>query len=410
MAGSFGAQMFRHPDSSRRSWRAADAALAALLVLAALALTVGDAGAATRVCRQLEARLADVGSGGGGGGSPSQVRRYDRAIEAQQRQLSKARRQASRSNCGGFFNFDGGSSACPGNALVDRMERNLQSLIRKRNQLAGGGGGGNPRRERARILAALDANGCRDFEPDRDEEIRVARRDPGPSLFERLFGGGVRHSDRYEPDEDGGSERMRTTINPGEYQFLGGGSYRTLCVRTCDGYYWPISYSSSRSDFERDEQNCQTMCPGAEVRLFSHRVPEQESEAMVDGMGNAYADLPNAFKYREASFQRPETCTCGQTKKNFSVIAGNGARPIEETEAAAPIPLPSPRPEPLADPETLANRDGKFDVKVMRRLVSNATVADSDATDRKVRVVGPAYLPDPEAAEDPQAPGRTAVQ
>lgn len=400
--------MFRHPDSRPR-WRAAEAALSVLLVLAALTLTSGDAGAATRLCRQLEAQLADVGNGGGGN-SPAQVRRYDRAIEAQQRQLSKARRQANRSSCGGFFNFDRGSSACEGGggALVDRMERNLQSLIRKRNQLAGGGAG-NPRRERARILAALDANGCRDFDPG-EEEVRLARRDPAPSLFERLFGGGIPRNDRYEPDEYSGSERVRTTINPGEYQFLGGGSYRTLCVRTCDGYYWPISYSSSRSDFERDEQNCQTMCPGAEVRLFSHRVPEQESEAMVDGMGNAYADLPNAFKYREANFQRPETCTCGQVKKNFSVIAGNGVRPVEETEAAAPIPLPSPRPEPLADPETLANRDGKFDVKVMRRLVSNATVADGDAAERKVRVVGPAYLPDPEAAADPQAPARTAVQ
>jgi len=402
--------VFRHPDSSRQGWRAADAALSALLVLAALALTIGDASAATRVCRQLEAQLADVGSGGGGG-SPSQVRRYDRAIEAQQRQLSKARRQANRSGCGGgFFDFDRGSAACAGGGeLVSRMERNLQSLIRKRNQLAGEGGG-NPRRERARIMAALDANGCRDFEPNGGEEVRVARRDPGPSLFERLFGGGVPRRDRYEPDEDGGSERVRTTINPGEHQLYGGGSYRTLCVRTCDGYYWPISYSSSRSEFERDEQNCQTMCPGAEVKLFSHRVPDQESEAMVDGMGNAYADLPNAFKYREANFQRPEACTCGQTKKNFSVIAGNGAKPADEAEAPAPIPLPSPRPEPLADPETLANRDGKFDVKVMRRLVSNATVADSDATDRKVRVVGPAYLPDPEAEEDPQAPARTAVQ
>lgn len=399
--------MVREPDRSSRSRRTVQTVLSFLLVLMALAWTLDEAGAATRICRQLEAQLAEVGRGGGGNSS-AETRRYDRAIEAQQRNLLKARRQANRSNCRSLFDFDRGSSGCEssGGALVERMERNLKSLQRKRNQM-GGGGGGNTRRERNRILAALDANGCSDFDV-REDEVRVARR--APSLFEQLFGGGNRRAEPYEPDANSGSERVRTTISPGDHQFLGGGSHRTLCVRTCDGYYWPISYSSSRSDFERDEQNCQTMCPGAEVRLFSHRVPDQESEAMVDGMGNAYVELPNAFKYKDASFQRPEACTCGQTKKNFSVVAGGAPQPATDAEAAPPIPLPSPRPEPLADPETLANREGKFDVKVMRRLVSNMAVADSDADDRKVRVVGPAYLPDPEGAKDPQAPAQTAVQ
>lgn len=386
-------------NSHARRPRLVDAALALLLSVLALTLVIGDAEAATRICRQLESQLAEAGRGGGR--SPAEARRYDRAIEAQQRQLEKARRQANRSGCG-FF--ERGLNNCSGNDLVNRMERNLASLQRKRNQLAGGGG--NSRRERARLMAALDANGCRDFDAQ-SREVRVARRDTGVGLFERLFGGGVRRSDDYEPVPNQ-HERVRTTIIPGQGIYGGGGSYRTLCVRTCDGYYWPISYSSSRSDFQRDEQNCQTMCPGSEVRLYSHRVPETESEAMVDMYGTAYSALPNAFKYREASFQRPEGCSCSSTNKNFSIIAGNGSKPAEPVEKPAPIPLPAPRPDPAADPETLANRDGKFDAAVMRRILSRSTVADAD--ERKVRVVGPAYLPDGQAAEDPQAQGPTAVQ
>src|SRR6266540_3435428 len=29
-------------------------------------------------------------------------------------------------------------------------------------------------------------------------------------------------------------------------------TYRTLCVRTCDGYYFPISYATNRSHFKTD--------------------------------------------------------------------------------------------------------------------------------------------------------------
>ncbi len=72
----------------------------------------------------------------------------------------------------------------PLNTQIERMERNLEALERKRVALSGGGGS---KRDRARILASLDANNCRDTE--------VAEREPprrnGSSLFERLFGSGV---------------------------------------------------------------------------------------------------------------------------------------------------------------------------------------------------------------------------
>ena len=42
-----------------------------------------------------------------------------------------------------------------------------------------------------------------------------------------------------------------------ERQFrAGGGTYRTLCVRTCDGYYFPISFKVTRAKFNTDSIAC----------------------------------------------------------------------------------------------------------------------------------------------------------
>ncbi len=45
------------------------------------------------------------------------------------------------------------------------------------------------------------------------------------------------------------------------------GNYKTVCVRMCDGYYFPISASVSRRAFYRDANICRSSC-GNEARLF----------------------------------------------------------------------------------------------------------------------------------------------
>jgi hypothetical protein len=76
-------------------------------------------------------------------------------------------------------------------------------------------------------------------------------------------------------------------------------TFRTLCVRTCDGYYFPISFSTVRSEFARDADRCTASC-GSEARLFYHPNPGGKVEDMVDQIGVGYASLPNAFRFRES--------------------------------------------------------------------------------------------------------------
>src|SRR5256885_1752689 len=47
------------------------------------------------------------------------------------------------------------------------------------------------------------------------------------------------------------------------------GTYRTMCVRLCDGFYFPISGATSGSGLSRDADVCTASC-GSEARLFYH--------------------------------------------------------------------------------------------------------------------------------------------
>lgn len=84
------------------------------------------------------------------------------------------------------------------------------------------------------------------------------------------------------------------------------GSYRTMCVRLCDGFYWPVSFATSRGGLADDQQTCEASC-GAPVRLFYYSNPEGSPEQMVDLKGQAYASLKTAFRYRAVY---DEACKC----------------------------------------------------------------------------------------------------
>jgi hypothetical protein len=76
------------------------------------------------------------------------------------------------------------------------------------------------------------------------------------------------------------------------------GTYRTVCVRLCDGFYFPISFSTSRSRFATDAARCEASCP-KRSRLFIHPTGEHDEPAhMTDLQGKSYSELPNAFRSR----------------------------------------------------------------------------------------------------------------
>lgn len=403
-------------------------------------LGVSEAGASSRLCRDLEGQLARAGSQGG---SPARARQYEKAIANQLRQIDRAETQLRRAGCSGLFGRGSGEGCQSLRSTLQRMNANLASLERKSRQTAGGR---DRSAARARILASLDANGCRDGSAGaRDDGSRGSA---GPSFLDRLFGGGAYRQpfpdDFVREPADGDDRSGSVVIRNGsriEIRPRFSGTFRTLCVRTCDGYFFPVAYASGADDLDRDAAACRAQCPGAEVELYLHRTPEEEADRMVSLSGVPYTALPTAFRYRQAGFQRPQSCGCG-APKSFSIIAGDHAGladpagPIAPEGAAAPVtaavPLPRPRPDPAADPESLANRDGGLDQAAILAIVeasspdpaptastaerSTASTAErstgplASTGERRIRVVGPAFLPDPEAAADPRAPAPGLVR
>ena len=91
------------------------------------------------------------------------------------------------------------------------------------------------------------------------------------------------------------------------------GQYRTVCVRTCDGFYFPISFATVPARFPDDEKTCKNLCPAAETTLFSYRNPGEDMNSAVSINGQSYSASPNAFKYRT---EFNPSCACkaaGQT-------------------------------------------------------------------------------------------------
>jgi hypothetical protein len=74
----------------------------------------------------------------------------------------------------------------------------------------------------------------------------------------------------------------------------------------CDGYYFPVSFSTTEARFEEDEKACQSKC-SSDSRLFYYENSDGSPETMTDRKGRAYASLKAAFLYR-TTYEK--SCQC----------------------------------------------------------------------------------------------------
>lgn len=83
-------------------------------------------------------------------------------------------------------------------------------------------------------------------------------------------------------------------------------TYRTVCVRLCDGAYFPLSFATTAKYLAADEALCQSRC-GSPARMFYYRNPGQNVASMIDLEGRSYADLKSSFQFH-ASYN--SSCAC----------------------------------------------------------------------------------------------------
>ncbi|MEQ1712797.1 MAG: DUF2865 domain-containing protein [Hyphomicrobium sp.] len=199
---------------------------------------------------------------------------------------------------------------------------------------------------------------------------------PAVSMPSRSDGAWSREIRRYSPAV---SENSRASSD-GEQGDSGSssGKYRTLCVRTCDGYYFPIANAVSRSRFMRDAAQCRASC-GDDARLFYHPAGSDNVSTMLDLAGRSYLRMPTAFKYRKSLTDgcscRPMPWSAAETQRHQQ-YAQEAARLTAEAEAkrVAAESAEAARTQPVAamsKPVAMAAID---------QSAARATIVDHSAT------------------------------
>ena len=341
----------------------------------ALALAFAGGAAASPVCDRLNGELtalSEIYS------APAQVRKYARAIAEQKLSIRELRSQLHDTGCtsGSLFVMGGDNTEeCHElEAKMARMETNLAILNDKRISLMTGESE-NARRQD--LLAAIDENRC-------NEETVLAN---------------AMSEDGLVSDMPGGVESIRVPSSESSYvdrQFvdLGGsavnGSYRTMCVRTCDGAYFPISSQASPTGFQRDAQVCSMMCPGTETELFYHSI-RQESDAMRSAFtGRPYDELDNAYRFRTQTPAKDKACGC-----NFSLYYKEMMK--REAFINDPEKTPAKKQSSIVWIKPELRGQLKTDVAITAP-VKEAKLRDY-TPDGHIRQIGPKFLPDNETLD-----------
>jgi hypothetical protein len=247
-----------------------------------------DQVSANPVCARLEGQLAIVNRS-----DPvraEQIKRFEDSIAKQQGDLDRTLAQSKKQGCegGGFFAlFTGQSPAChPLNAQIQQMRDNLDRSMSDLEHFKSGNS--IQEGQRRALIGQLAQNNC-------GPQYRAEAAAAGPSGFlDALFSGKL--------------------INPGG-EGAPSGTYRTVCVRTCDGYYFPISYSTSPNRFAEDQHACQRECPAAEAVLYTYRNPGEDIGQAMSISGQPYAELPNAFHYRK---EFSAACSCRRPGQSWA--------------------------------------------------------------------------------------------
>ena len=263
---------------------------------------------ANPICIRLEGQLAavDRGASGGDPAKEEQIRRYQESATRQQAELDRVTLQAKRMGCesSGFFSlFNGQSAQCgPVNNQIQQMRGNLEQMTTSLERLRSGGiGGADRENQRRSVLTALTQNNCG------PQYAAAARGGPG-GFMDNLFN----NNPIPPPSADLGAPS---------------GTFRTVCVRTCDGAYFPVSFATYQARFPDDERSCKALCPATEAALFSYRNPGEDINQAVSLSGQPYSSLPNAFKFRT---EFNPSCACKAAGQTWS----DALKSIDEKAAA----------------------------------------------------------------------------
>lgn len=345
----------------------------------AMFLAAPAAAFANEVCDMLYAQLREPPRVIG---NTAEVRFYANALARQNIAIRRIRNDLRGYGCssGSIITYgspNAGVCAEIGDALLD-AEHERDAIMHDRDQALATQRGDDPGIRRQRILAALDANGCSPIENER------------PAVTERnvtVYGNVPQYDQTGIPPQPGVS---------------GEAGLRTLCVKTCDGSFFPIASNASPLDFRGQAEQCRSMCPGTETELYYHSMTDQETSDMVSAeTGKPYKELPTAFAYRNASTRAPG-CSCNMAAYQDEMKKQEAAAtPEAEKPYSSITDITSPPGDKVAKP---------VEPEAAKAPELQVPEREYDPYNNKVRVVGPKFLPDETSRIDLKNPALKGIQ
>ena len=334
--------------------------LARLMLSAVSILVLATAPVAAQAvdCARLQQQIAQ--------GDHSGDSRLASAAHKQAAELARTQAYAHQLGCDGGFSFFGGNPQC--GALTQRLQQMQANLGR----LQAGGGGG-----RGDLVARFNAY-CRGA-PPQPQQPR--------GFFESLFGGSQQEAPR-QPLPDLPADPNQVGDDDG---FGAHGGSQAVCVRTCDGGFFPLGISSRHGGDSLTEM-CSALCPGTETAVFT-RSPGAEIKTAMGLDGKPYMDLPNALTFTKSY---SATCSCRPAGKTWAETLANAEEQIGEAHKGDIMVTPEKSDElsrPKLDPAMRSSLLAKPTTAMASPADQTVTTAPATPTDGSVkpqiRRVGP---------------------
>lgn len=313
-------------------------------LLAAFVLPPGAARAQSMDCTALREEID-------ASGRPDDAGRFDVALRQQREEIDRTRAYADQTGCGDGVFDDPNSSQC--RALARRIDT-LELALRHLQDRAARGDPADD--ERRRTLQKRFDDACRFERASTDPSVVTMPVDPGPSP---------------DPDAPAPASPARSAV--------------VLCVRHCDGAYYPLAADIASDRLGDMDRICQAQCPAAESSAYAGHDADDVAGALASD-GTRYTDLAAAFQFRKGTSQ---ACACRAPKQSWAETLA-GAEAMLETHKgdvtvtpalAAAMAQPAPAPT--------AGRQGPA------KPAATAKRAPRKAVPSPIVVPAPAPSPDP---------------
>ncbi|MDX7952224.1 DUF2865 domain-containing protein [Lichenihabitans sp. Uapishka_5] len=227
---------------------------------------------------------------------PTREGRFARAIEQQRTELARTQAYGDQLGCGGLNLFGAPAQCDTIETRIARQQSNLDSLEQQAKQIRNG----DP--DRMNDLAARYDRFCRTAQDDGT----TVYADPG------LIDGNGNPA----ITDDGADKRPQ-------------GGAKAICVRTCDGGFFPLGTTVRNEALDSLQALCSAQCPNTEAKLYTTADTDNISNA-VGLDGTPYTALPAAFKFQKV---HEASCTCKPPNQTWVQALAKAEEMLDKTDA-----------------------------------------------------------------------------